>query len=256
MTSKSIKGGLIRLRSKTGEVAMINPKGAFIESLEALGGDELVFPRQRINGRDRGGVPVCAPVFGPGTKVGLAQHGFARNLTWEALTQVEDRITFSLKSPHLQDPSLQAYADSEMQLEIAVGDKELTMNLRIANKGLDSFVVSPGFHPYFPLKYEYRAEDVKVNGVTYSTHALLESRAQKSSPTSTVLITFPDGDITIRSSSLVVPVVWSADAEQYICVEPTNGGPVAAENSQSNLNEYMCNSGEEKQYSMTIKWGE
>lgn len=245
----------IELRGEDGTSAIVNPEGAFVESLQAPGGSDLLFPRQSVNGKDRGGIPVCAPVFGPGSRVGLAQHGFARNLTWETLEQGPNGITLTLVNPHLQDPTLEAYADSEMQLDLVVGPNELTMNLSIVNNGDEPFVASPGFHPYFPVEHDYRAEEVKVNGVSYSTQALLETRTLNPSPNNETEVKLPEGKVTLSSDSLEVPVVWSANPDQYICVEPTTAGAVTSEGSQADLNDYMCNPGEEKRYSMTIKWG-
>ena len=75
--------GTFEIVSEDGLRATINPEGAYIESLQPLHGSQLLFPRTEIgDDKSRGGVFACAPVFGPGDKVGLAQHGFARNFEW------------------------------------------------------------------------------------------------------------------------------------------------------------------------------
>lgn len=256
ISGEEIRNNVVRLEGQDGSIASINLNGAFLESLESPEGTQLLFPRQTVDGKDRGGIPVCAPVFGPGDKVGLAQHGFARNLAWRSVEQGEDGITLVLDNPHLQDPSLEAYADSEMRLNVTIGEGSLTMDLRIVNNGEESFIVSPGFHPYFPVNSENRAEEVKVDGLSYPTQALLESRVLKSSPDGVTEVVLPAGVVTLDSDSLNTPVVWSANPEKYICVEPTNGGPVTATDSQANLDNYRCNPGEEKRYAMSIVWGE
>lgn len=254
-TPEAVKDKRIELRGHDGTIAVVNPNGAFLESLEAPDGTALLFPRQVINGKDRGGVPVCAPVFGPGDKVGLAQHGFARNVAWQIIDQNENGISLSLANPNLQDPSLDAWADSEMLLDIILLKDELRMDLLIANNGDEPFVASPGFHPYFPIKPGDRAEEVSINGNSYTRQELLEARVLSPANDGVNDIELGDTSLKVRSSSLTVLVVWSANPDLYICAEPTSGGFVTKEGSQADLADYMCNPGDEKQYSMSIKWG-
>ena len=58
---------MIELVHESGIKAVVNPAGAFVESLTAADGTALLFARRDMpNGKNRGGIPGGAPVFGPG----------------------------------------------------------------------------------------------------------------------------------------------------------------------------------------------
>lgn len=84
----------LTLRTATSS-AEIDTNGAYLTVLKA-GVKNVLFPAQYIGEKLRGGIPVCAPVFGPGDAVGLKQHGFARDTEWKVLRQSDTETLYSV----------------------------------------------------------------------------------------------------------------------------------------------------------------
>jgi glucose-6-phosphate 1-epimerase len=113
----------------------------------------------------RGGVPLCAPWFGPHQTVKTAPgHGLIRIAPWELL-RVEEleggslRATLSLDVPRNADKGWNH--DAAALFVITVG-KTLSMELAIRNTGADSFLLSEAMHTYFSVS---DARKVSVEGL-------------------------------------------------------------------------------------------
>lgn len=252
----------IELETAEGLRATVNPEGGFVESLISSDGKELLFPRQDIDGKNRGGIPVCAPVFGLAKDIGLEPHGFARKQMW--LTEIMDpeRIILSLVNPIAQDQKIpKQYEGCAMELEVCIKSEaagnSLGMFLRVRNEGDQAFVLTPGFHPYFPVPDGMLAGDIRISSggrTTQFTGYELEEAAtlkrEESEP-----ITFSDGihAISVASENVPVPVVWSGDPKKYYCVEPTAMGPIN-EMLPEELEALSLQPGDSTAYSMTITW--
>lgn len=250
----------IELRNSEGLSATINPNGAYVEELTAPDGIHLLYPRQNVNGKDRGGVFACAPIFGPGDKVGLNQHGYGRNLAWQQVDQGDLSAIFRLDNPHLQDESLQQYKDCSIEMFVQLGsnDTSILTRLTITNNGQEGFVLSPAFHPYFPtLATSIEDVDIKLDEkdtVNYTAEELAGTQVLDSDMSNPLEINNGNQRIAISGNGLKVPVAWTDNPNEYFCIEPTANGAVTGRNAQSDLNKFMCAPGEEKQYTMTIRW--
>lgn len=74
----------------------VEPDGALLTSYTRAGQDVLM-PRQQLDGSWRGGCHVCMPNFGPGGESGLAQHGFGRTSTWQVSQQTDSMVALTLQ---------------------------------------------------------------------------------------------------------------------------------------------------------------
>lgn len=246
-----------------GLVATVNPLGAYVESLVNPDGQELLFPRQEINGKDRGGLPVCAPIFGPGEAVGLKQHGFARNLMWQRVpSNYPNEVILGLVSPRSQDETIpESYEGCAMQLRIVTlrldQGSQLHMELKVRNFGPEPFVCAPGFHPYFPVEPNDlgqvgKIEDNMIGSSVRSHKYSLEELSQVQYPNigaEALVINGVRSVTNIDSQNLPHPVLWS-DNEQYFCVEPTASGVL----DEANMDGLLLPMGGEKVYRMNITW--
>lgn len=236
---------LLELRSENGAVAYVNPCGAYVESLAAPGGRQLVFPRRTMpNGKDRGGIPVCAPIFGPGDAVGLKQHGYARTMRWQRLAprlaDSADVVRLQLQNPADQQaaygqaiPDIFARTVLDLMLRLqgtADGQTELHMALTVTNNGQADIPYAPGFHPYFPVAPGASAGDYVVrysDGQTFQTPGEdLAVMQQRPSTSGAVQVAGPGLDVTMVSDVPICPAHWTDQPDSYFCVEPTISGYV------------------------------
>lgn len=257
----------IILRTPEGLVASINMQGAFVESLTAPDGQELLFPRQELAGKDRGGIPICAPVFGPGNTVNLPQHGFARNLVWaEVAREDSSTVRLLLADPGNQDQASESvsnneYAHLNTHLEIKAiseGDRHsISMVMVLDNAGDREVIVTPGFHPYFPIGsiQETGLNLLSDDGIeSFNPELLAEAVTLPSSELGEIGFSNGTHNISIKTSNLNVPVIWTANPDQYICVEPTQAG-AATTSINTNLEEpSVLDPGYSYLYAMQINW--
>jgi|JI10StandDraft_1071094.scaffolds.fasta_scaffold699184_2 galactose mutarotase-like enzyme len=220
---------MIELRSETGFHGIVNPEGACVESWTAPDGTELLFVRRDMpSGKNRGGIPVCAPVFGPGETVGLNQHGFARNCVWNIDAQAESQVKLSLDNPASQVENIPpVYAGCAMELDIELLENGLRETLVIRNIGIEAFLLNPAFHPYFPVCTGDTATQMDVaideQNFTFSAEELGATR-KIDSIDSTARLMSNQGAWTISAAGLPLFAIWSESPESFLCVEPTTGG--------------------------------
>ncbi len=87
----------ISLTNAAGDTATIYPFGACVTSYVKDGVDRLaVRPDAKMDGSKpiSGGIPFCFPQFGPGA---MQQHGFARNLDWDVVSESGDKVVLKLR---------------------------------------------------------------------------------------------------------------------------------------------------------------
>ena len=220
---------MIDIQHPNGFHAVVNPDGAFVESWSTADGMELLFARRDMpSGKNRGGIPLCAPIFGPGETVGLNQHGFARNCQWEISDQTESQVKLTLDKPASQVDGLSpVYAGCGMELTIRLLENGLQETLEVRNIGIEPFTANPAFHPYFPVLAGETAEQAKVviDGRAHQIAAdeLIATRKIDSISSEAQLVT-TRGTWTISGGGLPLFAVWSESPRDFICVEPTESG--------------------------------
>lgn len=254
------RSSMIRLQNPDGSQLELDPQGGYVASYRREGAGQkradLLFPRQILaDGKVRGGVPVCAPVFGPGGMVGLPQHGFARDVLWRVDVRTANEVKLSLVNPAHQVKDLPgAYNGCEMVLTVRIGAPddsihELYMKLEIMNAGSDSFVVKPGFHPYFPVAAGEDAAAYAVNERMFAAEELLATQSFEASE-NPVAVEGAELCAAMTQNGLPTYMVWSANPDKYICVEPTAGGYLCGEDMTTRL----LQPGDRRSYDMTVRW--
>ena len=139
--------------------AVIALQGAQILEFSPAGSPPLLWlspgarfePGQAI----RGGIPLCAPWFGPHpTDSNKPNHGFARNQPWQLTTAAvteddELSLCFTLEAGEY---SRRLYPfDFTLQLEMRLGTA-LTQTLTISNHSAETMPFSWALHSYFPVE--------------------------------------------------------------------------------------------------------
>lgn len=224
----------------------IDSMGAYVRSLTNIGRD-LLFPAQQIGEKVRGGMPVCAPIFGPGDAVGLKQHGFARDVEWMIAKQSDDtvRLTFEASSQKdIPDP----YVGCAMSYTVKLRENMLSAVLTVANSGATAFVCSPGLHPYFVTD---DATSVVISADVSRHFDASELAATQFLPPHQewVTVELKGASAKLTSTTLQRYAVWSANPDRYLCVEPTWAGNLA---DQTILP--LLPPGEQKTFEMTLGW--
>ncbi len=224
----------------------IDSMGAYVRSLTTIGRD-LLFPAQQIGEKVRGGMPLCAPIFGPGDAVGLKQHGFARDVEWMITEQSDDTVTLTSEASsqkHIPEP----YAGCMMTYTVKLRENMLSALLTIGNNGPSAFVCSPGLHPYFVTD---DATSVVISSDVSRRFDASELAATQFLPPHQERVTVELKGVVARLTSTTLQryAVWSANPDRYLCVEPTWAGNLA---DQAVLP--LLQPGEQKTFNMTLGW--
>jgi galactose mutarotase-like enzyme len=238
--------------------ARVRAVGAFLESLR-LGQTELLVPHHvNSSGSRRGGVPICAPIFGPGEAVDLPQHGYARDMSWgvRKKDQTGGLAQFSLEGHEPETPDLYAGVAMQASMRIFTKNKRsaLHMGLHTQHNGNRGDVpYSPAMHPYFPATEE---DEVKVvfpedkRSETIDKAELGKGVEFKDfRPGSLVSFATPGHIVGIISPEATTYMVWSDNPDKYLCVEPTLNGAIPKTGVQSFLQP-----GQSASFNMQVAW--
>lgn len=245
---------------RTGDVvAVVNPQGAYLESLRFADTD-LLLPRQQLEEyvdgetvvKDRGGIPICTPYFGPFEG---ERHGYGRKEYWEReLTANKQQAALT----HVQVTGLFAGLESRLSYQIAQRDESVILiaQLALKNTGASAVPVSPGFHPYFPSR-----PGVENETISYGDRKLVHGREWRTENTEFITVgdgeaavfAVPDYRVTMKSTNLRKYAIWSGRKSTYWCVEPTRDGN-AFENGVPQAEELMLKPAEEAVFECEIIW--
>jgi glucose-6-phosphate 1-epimerase len=162
---------VIDARGSRAEIAL---HGATVISFVPTGGRPVLWLSKNAScesGRPiRGGVPICAPWFGPHPSVKAApQHGFVRAKAWdlagvEELSGGELRAEFSTDIPACAKRGWAHEARAEFSVTVGTA---LSMELVIHNTGEDAFALSEALHSYF---FVSDVRNVSVEGLENSDY--------------------------------------------------------------------------------------
>lgn len=215
---------MIALRCHDALAEIAPERGALCTRLRLLGEDLLYFDKATFDdpGKSvRGGIPVLFPIAGkpdPGSP--YKQHGFARNLPWEALRTAENSLECRLEHESWQ-----------VLLTFTLGEESLRLDAQIA--GERPFQL--GFHPYFAVSDKAAAlvgtsatqvfDNVKGETRPFSRPDFstgehdLHLLDHKSA--GTVLHRPPGRDVHLQwSPDFRRMVLWTLPDKPFICVEP------------------------------------
>jgi glucose-6-phosphate 1-epimerase len=138
----------VTLVSSDGARAEVYLHGAHVVSWIPAGGDEHLFLSERSafasGSAIRGGVPVIFPQF---ASVGpLPKHGFARNMAWELVSQVDAAARFRLSSSTATEAIWPRAVVAE--LDVRVGEPSLEIELGVENTGAEDATFTAALHTY------------------------------------------------------------------------------------------------------------
>jgi glucose-6-phosphate 1-epimerase len=115
----------------------------------------------------RGGIPVCFPQFG--TRGGLRQHGFARNLRWTVVRNMvaDDGARAVLRLADSDETRAVWPFEFQAELSVHVAGASLTVELTVSNTDGQPFEFTAAFHPYFRVRDAYGVEIRGLSGTRY-----------------------------------------------------------------------------------------
>ncbi len=185
----------------------------------------MIYPLHlRADGKNRGGVPICFPYFGPphpDYDNDMVQHGWLRD---QAFSITLSCLPYSVLMEGLRCPvGITSYPWSlAYHVFQIVHDRMLQTHLtfrKICDPAYGKAPVNPGFHHYFP-------NDGK-------TEVLIGDRCYTQfSADAKCVILKPDDVIIINTGKLSIYMIlagfnyetcvylWSDDPQKYFCVEP------------------------------------
>jgi glucose-6-phosphate 1-epimerase len=128
-------------------------QGAHVTHFQKAGEEPLIFLSQcgrfAPNEPIRGGVPIIFPWFGP--KPGKAQHGYARNNTWELkefLSATDGSVSVRFRMPECSEAAAFPACVAEY---IVTVNESLTMELIVTNNSHETFPFENCLHTYFEV---------------------------------------------------------------------------------------------------------
>ena len=222
--------------SAGGSLAEIVPERGALCSRLRLAGSEILFldpatladPGKNV----RGGVPVLFPIAGKAPEgSALKQHGFARNLPWEAVRTGEGQLECRLRTPARDD----FVWPTEAQITFTLSERALRLDALVHNPGDSALPFQLGFHPYFfvPDKAAARVETTATRAFDNRTgqegplpaldftRGELDLHLLDHAESGTILHRAPEPAIRLRwSPDFHVMVLWTLPGKDFVCVEP------------------------------------
>jgi galactose mutarotase-like enzyme len=238
------------LPAGVGRVEVVPSRGGMITRWSVDGQELLYLDEQRFadpNLSVRGGIPILFPICGnlPGNRYTLngqsyelKQHGFARDCTWQAASDVNQGAVTLLLVLESNDQTRAVYPfDFQFTLSYTLFGNVLSLRQRLVNTGNQPMPYSMGFHPYFTvddksqLTFEIPAatyQDQKTGMLSPFTGSFDFSREeldfafkQVSGPVSKVGDRQRDLELTLEcSEEFSTLVFWTLRDKPFYCLEP------------------------------------
>lgn len=219
----------------------VMPQGNLVSYWHIDNWDVLYRPYETGN-LHRCGLPLMIPNFSRlqdgiflDKQTHLPMHGFGRDQLWQVLHQSEDAIALELKS----SPETSAIYPYNFTFRVFYGLKtngERRMffyRLTMENHGQETMPVAPGWHPYFTVAQEQKAQVIVsgVEGFSAQDWDWDQHPPDQAFPfRGQVQLGFPQGVITIEEITqgekrlLSEMQIWSEAADKpdhnFICFEP------------------------------------
>jgi len=238
--------------AKGGARAVLAPeRGRLLTRLELGGAPVLYLDEETLRDRSknvRGGIPVLFPQ--PGKLAGgayrragksgkLAQHGFARNLSWDvAKTSTDGAASATLRLVSNEVTRAEFPWDFALEYTYGLRAGALRIDLVVRNTGGEPMPFGAGFHPYFVVPdAEKRGATIETgatrafDNVTKKTGALPASGIDltlsevdlhlEDHGAQPIALAWPKGRIGLRGSPEFGRwVVWTVAGKDFVCVEP------------------------------------
>ena len=228
---------------------MISRTGGTVLSFK-VDGKDIFYPfHVTEDGKERGGMPLCAPWFGL-SEFAEKKHGFLRGI--EAYVAIKKKNSVILRFRHQGIDKYPWALHYTVEYSVKDGVLRTSLNTERLDDGIPGLApVNPGFHPYFATDentmYVLTGNDMYDKFANEAKTVSLE--------TSSVLITQIAGKKKLvmhtRGFALYESrlVLWSDAPKNYVCVEP-----VLQDRKLFNTTEgIFLDEGESKELSMEVE---
>jgi len=132
--------------------------GAYLTSWQ-IEGREVLYQGSELK---RTGIPLLFPNFDAGAP--LPNHGFGRLSTWRIIEESENNCYLQLTENEITPEFRQLYPYPFIaNLKIKASHNQLDYCLEVKNLSEKNLPLSPGLHPYWPVKHELKSQIKLVN---------------------------------------------------------------------------------------------
>ncbi|MFQ4140681.1 aldose epimerase [Chlorogloeopsis sp. ULAP02] len=148
-------------RTTNSQLEVVPERGGIITRWRIQGQEILYLDQERFANPElsvRGGIPILFPICGNlpdntytynGKQYTLKQHGFARDLSWQAIGSIAEGVSLQA-SLHSSEQTKAAYPfDFGLAFTYQMKGNSLTIYQHYTNKSSQPMPFSAGFHPYF-----------------------------------------------------------------------------------------------------------
>ncbi|MCK0470076.1 aldose epimerase [Halalkalibacter sp. APA_J-10(15)] len=234
------------LKNGTASAEVIPERGGIVTRLQLEGHDLLYLNEDTLYDLDanvRGGIPILFPISGQlenkqyeweGKTYTLNNHGFARNVPWEVVTQDEDQLTIRLTST---DETKAGFPfDFELEFTYHLKEGGLVIEQTYTNLSEKPMPMYPGFHPYFrteekgvvvesdaTIMLDYNDHDLKPFDGIVDLNGKKEAIALIDAEKPHVVFALPELGTKVRISygeDFPYVVLWTEEGKGFVCVEP------------------------------------
>jgi galactose mutarotase-like enzyme len=224
-------------------------RGGIIFSYGVQGEELLYLNKETFYNKEknvRGGIPILFPISGQlsngtyeweGNTYSMANHGFARNASWEVIGQeMNNRASLTIRLTSNEQTKLFYPFDFTVLYTYVLEGGKLTIKQEYNNQGNKPMPIYAGFHPYFKtgeknLSYEtdateyYDYNDNQVKQFTGSVDLTNLKEAVVFLDSSNPSISFGSTAVKKRiklsyGELFKYIVVWTESESEFICVEP------------------------------------
>jgi galactose mutarotase-like enzyme len=234
------------------QIKVVPERGGIITAWQVDDTDLLYLDHERFADPSksvRGGIPVLFPICGnlpenlyvySGHEYTLKQHGFARDLPWQVISQATEATdTASIALELTSNAQTLAAYPFEFRLvhTYAVIGNQLKITQSFTNLSHESMPFATGFHPYFAIADKYKLTlDIPANQFwDHLTHSDQTYTGSLDFDADEIDIAFKelfaasasatDGDRQLKislsyDSCYSTLVFWTVKGKDYFCLEP------------------------------------
>ncbi|MFA6007464.1 MAG: hypothetical protein WC784_02340 [Candidatus Shapirobacteria bacterium] len=203
--------------------------GAYLTSW-IIEGREVLYQGTELK---RTGIPFLFPNFDAGAP--LPSHGFGRVSNWQLIKNSPDCVQLRLTENDITPEYRQIYPYKFIaDLKITTKNNQLDYLLEVKNLSLKKLPISPGLHPYWPVKHEEKSKikltnfpqfnPASVNWDTNPPNSLYDFKDE-------LTANFPEYQLIIKDLSYNFShlQIWSQNTTfpdfNYVCFEPVTRPP-------------------------------
>ncbi|MBE9004516.1 aldose epimerase [Fortiea sp. LEGE XX443] len=232
------------------QLEVVPERGGIITSWRIQGQEIFYLDKERFTHPDlsvRGGNPILFPICGNlpdnsythnGQQYTLKQHGFARDLPWEAEEVSEENTTYLKVHLASNEQTKAVYPfDFHLSFSYKIHGNTLEVQQHLHNSSATSIPFSTGFHPYF-LAPDKTQLEIDIAGQEYQDNRTKEIRPFDGNfdfnldeiDAAFKHLTAKSATVTDNSRKLKLtldygddyPVVvfWTVKGKEFYCLEP------------------------------------